>query len=188
MKPLQHDVSKIYLHKRDTHELLALGLPNVTQNWDRWIDAYITAKSIGSHVTRLGLAGILHRLHHRCADLRGRVGDVHPGLHDASLVSDVTSYCMHANAYSCSRAHQPALSLAHGRATAHTTHTRTASSALILPSAVPCPPDTMAPACPIRRPGGAVIPGVRGRARRNTRVSQGGGGRGKQMADKSGQL
>ena len=36
--------------------------------------------------------------------------------------------------------------------------TPAASSALILSVAVPLPPEMMAPACPIRRPGGAVRP------------------------------
>ena len=36
--------------------------------------------------------------------------------------------------------------------------TPAASSALILSVAVPLPPEMMAPACPMRRPGGAVRP------------------------------
>src|SRR5579884_858064 len=35
-----------------------------------------------------------------------------------------------------------------------------ASSALIFSLAVPCPPEIMAPACPMRRPGGAVCPAI----------------------------
>src|SRR6266446_2436321 len=35
-----------------------------------------------------------------------------------------------------------------------------ALSASIFPAAVPFPPETIAPACPIRRPGGAVIPAI----------------------------
>src|SRR6266581_8091234 len=35
-----------------------------------------------------------------------------------------------------------------------------ALSASIFPAAVPFPPETIAPACPIRRPGGAVIPAM----------------------------
>ena len=36
---------------------------------------------------------------------------------------------------------------------------RTACMASIFSAAVPLPPEMMAPACPIRRPGGAVLPG-----------------------------
>src|SRR6202040_1041088 len=35
-----------------------------------------------------------------------------------------------------------------------------AFNASIFPEAVPLPPETIAPACPIRRPGGAVIPAI----------------------------
>src|SRR5258708_27757718 len=35
-----------------------------------------------------------------------------------------------------------------------------ASSALIFSAAVPCPPEMIAPACPMRRPGGAVCPAM----------------------------
>lgn len=34
------------------------------------------------------------------------------------------------------------------------------SKAAILSFAVPLPPETIAPACPIRRPGGAVVPAI----------------------------
>ena len=36
-----------------------------------------------------------------------------------------------------------------------------ASSALILSAAVPLPPEMIAPACPMRRPGGAVCPAMK---------------------------
>ena len=36
-----------------------------------------------------------------------------------------------------------------------------ASKALIFSAAVPCPPEIMAPACPMRRPGGAVCPAMK---------------------------
>ena len=39
--------------------------------------------------------------------------------------------------------------------------TPAASSAAILPAAVPLPPETMAPAWPMRRPGGAVAPAMK---------------------------
>merc|ERR1712061_374154 len=40
------------------------------------------------------------------------------------------------------------------------THTPAASRAAILSCAPPLPPEMMAPACPIRRPGGAVTPAM----------------------------
>src|SRR5204862_6401744 len=41
------------------------------------------------------------------------------------------------------------------------TATPAALSASIFPTAVPLPPETMAPACPIRLPGGAVMPAMK---------------------------
>ena len=42
-----------------------------------------------------------------------------------------------------------------------TTLTPAASNAANLPAAVPLPPDVIAPACPIRRPGGADSPAMK---------------------------
>ena len=41
------------------------------------------------------------------------------------------------------------------------TVTPAASRAAILAGAVPLPPEMMAPACPIRLPGGAVVPAIK---------------------------
>ena len=58
---------------------------------------------------------------------------------------------------------QPSTSSTAAPISAGLSHTRipAARMASIFPAAVPCPPATIAPACPIRRPGGAVRPAMK---------------------------